>query len=635
MARDQGYTLDDIAALQETDDIECKLAAGKDGNGAVPKDMWETYSAFANTDGGSIFLGLKQDKKTGKFSVAGIQDIPKLKKQIFDHANNRQTVNVNLLTGGHLHEHIIQGKSILEIAVPKAKRKDKPVYIGSNPLTGSYIRQHEGDYKLDEEAVRRMLAEQSDESPDSVILPNYDLDDLDLDSLKAYRNTFASLKPSHPFLAGDNLEFLEQIRGWRKDRETGEEGLTMAGLLMFGKLRSIHDYLPYYILDYQERPEAKTEKRWIDRVTTDGSWSGNLYDFYRKVYPKLVADLKVPFELEGPTRRDETAVHKALREALVNTLIHADYKGRLSILAVKRPDMFGFRNPGLMRVPIEYAIRGGDSDCRNRILQDMFRYIGAGEQAGSGIPEIFQSWESQHWRAPRIREDREPSEQTVFELHMVSLYPQEAFDGLEALFGSRFKKLTEMERNILVVCYAEESIDHKRIKELYNDHPSDISKALQKLAKESFLKTDGTGRGMTYRLPEPESKSLISSPDLDGSSPDLDDNSPDLDGSSPDSDPLSKLTPEEKAVLGEVLSKKNAPRHKMEQAIISLCKMDNQTLDRLAQYLSRRPAYLRDQYLTGLVETERLKHLYPDPNHPKQAYVHPDRSTRNDGEEQS
>ena len=108
----------------------------------------------------------------------------------------------------------------------------------------------------------------------------------------------------------------------------------------------------------------------------------------------------------GDTRIDETPVHEALREALVNTLIHADYTGRVSILVVKRPDLFGFRNPGAMRMPVETALRGVLSDCRNRRLQDLFRYVGLGEQAGSGIPKVQSAWREQQWRAPELADQR-------------------------------------------------------------------------------------------------------------------------------------------------------------------------------------------------------------------------------------
>ena len=207
----------------------------------------------------------------------------------------------------------------------------------------------------------------------------------------------------------DNLTFLREIRAWNTDRETGEEGLTVAGLLMFGKFQSIQDEFPHYALDYQERPEAKMDKRWIDRVWLDGSWSGNLYDFFRIVYPKLTAGLKVPFALKEGLRNEDTPIHEALREALANTLIHADYRQRARVLVVRRPDMFGFQNPGDMRIPIEWALRGDEPDSRNKRLAHLFGFVRIGEKAGTGIPRIMAGWKSQHWRQPSLTEEYEPS----------------------------------------------------------------------------------------------------------------------------------------------------------------------------------------------------------------------------------
>lgn len=342
-----------------------------------------------------------------------------------------------------------------------------------------------------------MMAEQVEEVRDARLLENFSLDDLDENTLKTYRNQFKATKPDHPWLDLDDHEFLRSIGGWTCDRQTKSEGLTLAGLLMFGKLRSILEAVPNYVVDYQERPEPRTEARWIDRVTTDGTWSGNLYDFYRRVIQKLFSDIKVPFKLKGAKRVDETPVHEALREALVNTLIHADYTGRVPILLVKRPDMFGFRNPGTMRLPLEDALRGGLSDCRNRNLQKMFQLVGLGEQAGSGIPKIYRNWSYQHWRLPELWEEVEP-DQTLLAMRMVNLLPEETLRELDERFGSLFRELSDDQRLALVTVAIEGEVTHARLKCMTVTHPHDLTKALSALVKDGFLESAGATRGTFY-----------------------------------------------------------------------------------------------------------------------------------------
>jgi hypothetical protein len=68
---------------------------------------------------------------------------------------------------------------------------------------------------------------------------------------------------------------------------------------MFGWMSTIQEALPYYLLDYQERPEARPELRWVDRVTLDGKGSGNLNDVSPNVYLKLPPALNLPFTLDN------------------------------------------------------------------------------------------------------------------------------------------------------------------------------------------------------------------------------------------------------------------------------------------------------------------------------------------------
>ncbi|MFD2435726.1 RNA-binding domain-containing protein [Modicisalibacter luteus] len=492
-------SLEDIAALRESEDIECKLAQGRDGKGALPKDFWETYSAFANTQGGDILLGILE-KSGNRFELAGVADPQKVIDELWTGLNNPQKASINILHNQCVRKVEIDGKTLVQVHIPAATRKHKPVFLKGNPLTGTYRRLNSTDQLQSSEVVRRMLAEQAEDERDARILHGFGWEDIEQDSFRVYRQMLKDAKPGHPYLELDDREFLKKLRGWRRDRSTNEEGLTLAGLLMFGRWEAIQEAVPHYFVDYQERPEAKAELRWVDRLVPDGSWSGNLFDFYRRVYRKLTEDLKVPFKLSEGQRREDTPVHEAIREALVNTLVHADYMGSVPILVVKRPDMFGFRNPGDMRIPLEDAVQGGLSDCRNRIMHQMFLLIGLGERAGSGLPKIYSGWDWRHWRRPALYQKLEP-QQTLLELRMLELFPEGILNQLTEMFGEAFLHLSKLERLILATAATEQVITHTRICEITTQHARDVTATLQQLARLDFLRPSGHGRGTVYHLP--------------------------------------------------------------------------------------------------------------------------------------
>ncbi|MBI1292606.1 hypothetical protein GC173_15420, partial [bacterium] len=211
-------SINDLDLLRESVDLECKLAGGRDGLGAVPEEFWPTYSAFANTEGGVVLLGVKE--KNGRFTAAGITNIGKVRKELFDALNNRQKVSVNLLTDAHVREVVLEGQTVLVVEIPRATRKQRPVHLTPNPFANhTFRRLNDGDRPLPDDEVKRMLAEQIDDSRDGRILPGYNFDDLDSETFRSYRQVFATRDPGHPWNAWGDLEFLRAIGGWRKDRE--------------------------------------------------------------------------------------------------------------------------------------------------------------------------------------------------------------------------------------------------------------------------------------------------------------------------------------------------------------------------------------------------------------------------------
>jgi predicted HTH transcriptional regulator len=186
---------------------------------------------------------------------------------------------------------------------------------------------------------------------------------------------------------------------------------------MFGFEYEIVREYPHYFLDYQEHFDNSL--RWSDRITsTSGEWSGNLFGFFYKAYNKLIQNpcIKIPFKMEYGYRIDDTPVHEALREALANCLINADYYGEGGVVIKNYTNKITFENPGVLRIKVEEAISGGFSSPRNSVLMKMFNLLDIGERAGSGIPNIYYIWNGQKWESPQIEERFDGIDRMYFRL---------------------------------------------------------------------------------------------------------------------------------------------------------------------------------------------------------------------------
>lgn len=100
----------DLAQLREGWDFEGKLAAGRDGRGAVPASFFETYSAMANTDGGTVVLGAAE-RTDGSFDVQGLGDRGRVEQALWDLLDNRQKVSANVLTRQHDRSPLLTGRA--------------------------------------------------------------------------------------------------------------------------------------------------------------------------------------------------------------------------------------------------------------------------------------------------------------------------------------------------------------------------------------------------------------------------------------------------------------------------------------------------------------------------------------------
>lgn len=398
MKKENILELNKLEEYREGNQLEAKAAQG-----GMPDTLWDSYSAFANTDGGCILLGVKE-YDDHSLHVIGLKDAEKMKKDFWNGVNNRQKISVNLMTERRVRIENVDGKDIIVLEVPRAERTSRPVFKGMDPRKGTYRRNHEGDYLCSLEEVSAMFRDAALDSQDAKVLKEMDLTVFCQDSIRGYRQVFQNIHPNHTWNRLEDEVFLRRI-GASAMGDDGGFHPTAAGLLMFGYENEIVREFPQYFLDYQENRQMATT-RWTDRiVSSSGDWSGNVFDFVYKVVPKLTAELKVPFVMRGMQRVDDTPVHKILREAITNACAHADFYGRRGVVISKNSVGFSFANPGSMRVAKKEAIEGGVSDPRNGVMLKIFSLINYGERAGSGLNSIFHVWNHVYHTPAEIHED--------------------------------------------------------------------------------------------------------------------------------------------------------------------------------------------------------------------------------------
>lgn len=480
--------LQNVEKYRENNRIEAKKALG-----GLPHSIWETYSAFANTLGGVILLGV-EEYRDKSFHTVDLPDPVGLRDEFWNAVNDTRNASINILSANDVRIETVNGDHIIVITVPKADRTYKPVYVEGNPLN-TYRRNGEGDYKCTKEEYQAMVRDASVRSQDMLLLEEMGTDVFDRESIRGYRQRMRLSRPGHVWENLADEEFLMKM-GAAGIGEDGKKHPTTGGLLVFGHDYDITRIFPYYFLDYRE--EYDESRRWTDRViSSSGDWSGNVMDFYFRVYNKLQLDLKVPFELRNGVRVEDTPVHMALREALVNCIVNADYYGRQGVVVIKKKDRISFSNPGNFRIEVDAARSGGVSDPRNSVILKLFNMIDIGERAGSGIPNIFRVWRENSWQEPKFQQTTEPDRITLI-LSFKPLQPDKSAGKKGGKSDSAIKQV----KCQMIIDYLTE---HRKattaeLADYLNMGVSTVRDYLREFVNEDIVVAEGKSRKRTYRL---------------------------------------------------------------------------------------------------------------------------------------
>ena len=469
----------------------------------VPKSVWQTYSAFANTIGGLILLGvdehLKEKDATRRFEILGVEDADKILKDFWNTINSSK-VSQNILKDSDVKIINLDGKQIVCIHVPMADWREKPVFLNENVFKGTFRRNHEGDFHCTEAQVKAMIRDANDEGNDGLLMHHFNIEDVDTDSLRQYRTEFREENKGHVWNDYDDKKFLQSFGAYHIDRETGEECLTLAGLLMFGTGLAVRERLSNFRMDYVDMSHLVGDERYHDRLTYDGRWENNVYQFMKLVLPKFTFDLPRPFRMEGMKRVDDTLQHKAVREAFTNAIIHADVFLPGGVLRIdKYDDRLVLRNPGTLRLPVEKIYEGGTSRARNPRIQNMLRMIGYGENLGSGFPMIVSAWKDAGWGEPKLENQIDLDEVEL------SLPVQTKVDETEKYLESTLKNtlkntLKGTRKSIVEIMMKNPNITITQIAKQLRMNSRGIDKHIKSLREQGIIRRVGPDKGGHWEI---------------------------------------------------------------------------------------------------------------------------------------
>ncbi len=338
----------------------------------MPKSVYETVCAFSNTQGGDILLGIDDNG-----TILGI-DTTKIDQYKKDFVN---TINDSGKNCPPLYLSIetieIDNKLILHINVPQSsevQRCDGKIYI----------RNEDGDFDITHQQnnVANLYINKQNTYSESKIYKNVTIDDLRSDLIAKARKLAVLRQPGHPWAQLDDFELLKSSGIYKKDYLSGEEGITLAGILLLGKDEVIRSVLPHFKTDLIIR--VKDSSRYDDRddVRT------NLIESYDHIMNFVNKHLPSPFYLEGTARIDIRNV--IFREIAANILVHREYSSHFPARFVIEKDRIFTENGNKPYIHGNINPESSIPYPKNPTIAKFFKEIGLAEELGSGVRNLVK-----------------------------------------------------------------------------------------------------------------------------------------------------------------------------------------------------------------------------------------------------
>ncbi len=337
----------------------------------LPDSFFETVCAFLNRNGGTVLLGVSDDKKIEGVPTDIIEDIC---KSIANLSNNPQKLYPTFLLSPIIVDY--EGVKLITVYVPSSSQVHRTVLR-------YYDRSVDGDYELrTDEQIKALYTRKNNLFSENTIYPYLFETDFEPGIVMRVRQMIRNNRSNHPWNDLSNEDFFRTSGLYRSDLATGKEGFTLAALLLFGKSEAIQSAIPHYKVD------ALLRIKDLDRYDDRENIRCNLVDMYDKLMQFIEKHLPDKFYLEGNLRislRD-----KIFREVIANILIHREYsnafptlfciyKNYAEAMNANKPRLHGVLTPhNLLPYP------------KNPTIAQIFTQMGRSEELGTGIRNVFK-----------------------------------------------------------------------------------------------------------------------------------------------------------------------------------------------------------------------------------------------------
>lgn len=336
------------------------------------QDTFETICSFANRQGGSILLGVRDD--------GAVEGVPEASALNIERNISNVTSNPNLFNVSPLVEferlHDTEGRLVIRVWVPMGPS----LYTFKGAV---YDRVADADVRVKSDAqITSMMARKQSYYSERTVYKWVTEDDLEMDLLGAVRDALHANDADHPWLSLSDGELLRAARLYGRDQLTGERGFNLAAVVLLGKEDAILDVMPLYRTDAVLR-RVETD-RYDDRLVC----RSNLVRAYDELVGFCEKWLPDSFVLDGGQRKSARDV--IVRELVCNCLIHREFVSpHIARITIDRE---GIRTSNASRAlfagPV--TLESLDPTPKNPIIANFFTQMGRSEELGSGTRNLYK-----------------------------------------------------------------------------------------------------------------------------------------------------------------------------------------------------------------------------------------------------